>query len=356
MNQNPNNQNMDATGNGAPPVLTQASRNNIVIFASIAMALCAMMNIPGALASDRSAQPIIMSLIMSVLLGVISGGMTVMLMHNAPKLVWIPALIPLIPFIIFTAAKPEKLVLAVIGLLLSLYPIVSGMSMYIAMRKKISRTGTIIVSAACTGSYTALILLFYAYFCGMISSDSSLSDMISSARNALIGIMNESNEMLTETMGYTLGAEDIELVVNEFFNILPSTVLIIFLGSSFFTHLSFLALSQICGLLGTLPTSYTEFKVSRIGAVIFIASYALSAFADASSPIYAVAVNISSLLLYPLALVGFTGVLPRRTGNIVRVGCFPLGTVMLLLVFAPFLAIPVLAFVGAWSSLKKEKK
>ena len=56
--------------------------------------------------------------------------------------------------------------------------------------------------------------------------------------------------------------------------------------------------------------------------------------------------NLSMMLMPALAVVGLMGSLPKREGNTVKVGCFPLLLSGSLLIFMPIIGILVLAVFG----------
>ncbi len=138
--------------------------------------------------------------------------------------------------------------------------------------------------------------------------------------------------------------------VNYFLNSLPAFLCAPIVTVTLLSQLLMLAVAKITGIYGEIPRASVDYKVSAAGAVVFGVSFIASFFCG--GVVGAVFENLSLILRPVLALAGLISLIPRRYGNVVRVGCLPISMFFIMLVIYPSAAVIFLAVVGTFVTLK----
>ena len=146
---------------------------------------------------------------------------------------------------------------------------------------------------------------------------------------------------------------DFESVVNSVFNMLPALVVLTFALYSFVAQLSLIVLCRMCGLYHRLEKKDTGFSVTVPTAIIYAATALIPIFIPSEYGVVGtVFENLNMILLPSLAFTGLMSFLPRRDGNVVRIGCFPLVILVILLITIPSIAVLLLAVTGTVGTVR----
>lgn len=336
----------------APPEkLSGASRAALTVGATFFMVLCGVWNLFGAMMGD--ALVFMGAGMLSMLVYIILGGICALLCLDCPRIAFLP------PVISFTAVLLISFAFGggVGNALLTLFPFICGLIIAVSMKKGAKRTGAILSAAVGLALFCAAVLVINIYLSGAELGEIDVVAALDNARQNFIGAMELQMAEMTEIYGNEIANIDIEGTVNGVFNLLPAMIVLTFSAVAFFSQLSLLALCRICNLYHKLEKKDTEFEVTAVTAVVFAVSEVLSMIFSASDSVYlAVFNNISSILLPALAVVGLMSVLPKKEGNMVKVGCFPLIIFAFLAFYAADLAFLFLAVIGTVGTIKKNFK
>ena len=337
-----------------PEKLTTLAKLLFVVISSVMMILSGIWNMIGV--ESKNASILMLAGMLSMLVYIVIGGMCALLTLDSPRLSPLP---PIVAFAcvlcVFGAAKGFSPA-ALCDALFVVFPAVVGIIIAASMRLGAKRTGAIVAAAIGGGLFTIGAIFLAVFLSGETVSAADILKFVDELRLSMVEMMKEKSAEFSELYGYDFSTVDIEGAVNGAFNLLPAMFALIFSLVAFFSQLSLLALCRICNLYHKLEKKDTEFKVSAVTAVVFAVSYILSIFMTMGGSVaQAVAENLSMILLPALAMVGFSSVLPKREGNMIKVGCFPLVAVIGLLMFATSIAIVVLAFMGVWVTIKSAR-
>ncbi len=337
-----------------PEKLTTLAKIFFVTITSVLMILSGIWNMIGL--ESKNGSILMLAGMLSMLVYVVVGGMCALLTLDSPRLSPLPPIAAFAGVLcIFGAAKGFSSA-ALCDALFVILPAVVGIIIAVSMRLGAKRTGAIVASTIGGGLFTLAIILLAVFLSGKTVSFADILKFVDELRAGMVETMKAQSAELSELYGYDFSTVDIEGAVNGAFNLLPAMLALVFSLVAFFSQLSLLALCRICNLYHKLEKKDTEFKVSVVTAVVFAVSYILSIFMTMGGSVaQAVAENLSMILLPALAMVGFSSVLPKREGNMIKVGCFPLVAVVGLLMFATGIAIVVLAFMGVWVTIKSAR-
>ncbi len=326
-------------------VLSRASALSLSFVAALIIILSGVWNLIGVSMSDAIA--LTMSGMLSMLVYVIAGGMCALLFLDFGKYLSAAAAISFLGVLAPSLLAKLPPAMSLMNALLSLFPVVCGVIIAMSMKKGARRTEAIVSAAAGTGLYTIAVILLSVFLSGQRLDAAELISAIDFIREEMIRTTEFQSVEIASEYGYDLSAVDVEALVNSVFNLLPSMLILVFVFGAFFSQLSLLALSRLCGVYENLENKDTEFKITKITAAVYSAAYVLTVFIPTGSNIAgAVSENLSMVLMPGLALYGFMSVLPRREGSMIRIGCLPLAGIAALLLFSPMLAYPVLSFMG----------
>lgn len=344
--------------------LSGTAKALLTVIASFCMTFCGAWNLLGIASGDIRLLTLVGLLSMLVYFAV--GGICTLLALEAPRLAPIPALVSFtVTFGLFTALNGGFRVIILAAALLSVFPTLGGAILAVTMRNGVKRPSAILASSVGTGIFTAAVLVLSVYLAGGVLSGESITAIVEGARTSLI----EFFELQLETIKNKLPEYDVSAIepvtmVNGIFNLLPALIVFVLNAIAFFSQLSLLALLRLFGLYHKLERTDIEFKVSPVTAAVFAVSFILSMVLSPNLGVaLAVLDNLSMILMPAMAVVGLMGSLPRREGNTVKVGCFPLLLSGSLMMFMPALAMVVLAVFGTvytfmelFSTLKKERQ
>ena len=339
-----------------PDKLSNAARAAMTLGTSVFMLICGLLNVMGLAFGDAA---IFMGTsTLSLLVYIILGGMCALIALDCPVLAPIPPLVAFVgSFAIAAFANGGVSAILLCEALMSVFPALCGIIIAVSMKMGAKRTGAIVASAIGTGIFTAVIVILSVYLSGGAFDGAAVIAAVDEARESFIEAMKLQSKELSELYGYDFSGLDIEGTVNGVFNLIPALAALIFAVTAFFSQLSLLALCRICNLYHKLKKKDTEFEVSTVTAAVFAFSYIMSIFLSSSdSAALAVFDNLSMILQPALSVVGVISVLPKREGNVLKVGCFPLVAVFSLLMFAPSLAFILLAVMGTVSTFKTARK
>lgn len=327
--------------------LSRAAKVFLTAIASFCMTFCGAWNLLGAASGDISILVLVGFLSMLVYFAV--GGICALLSLEAPRLAPIPPIISFVlTFSIFTLLNDGFRVIILAFSVLSIFPSVGGAVLAFAMRNGVKRPSAILASSVSTGVFTAAVFAVSVYLAGGVLNSEAMISIVEGARTSLIRFLELQIELIkNELPEYDVSMIDPKAMVNGIFNLLPALIALVFNAIAFFSQLSLLALLRILGLYHKLERTDTEFKVSAITAAVFAVSYILSMVLSPDiGAALAVFDNLSMMLMPAMAVVGLMGSLPKREGNTVKVGCFPLLLSGSLLIFMPIIGILVLAVFG----------
>ena len=335
--------------------LSPLSKTALIVICVFLATMCGLWNLFGL--SSGHADVGLMVASMSYLLYFIIGGLTALLVLEAPRIAFLP---PLFSFVFvmgfFCLIAGAVRTPFIVNALMTLMPFVCGISLAIAMKKGSARTGAIAFSASVTGVFTVAVLIFSAYISGNEISISALLDYIEVIRADAIEFFGAQLTQVAERFPqYNLSELDPVPVVNELFNILPAMLVLLFSVLAFFANVSMLAAMRIFEIYHKLEQKDRRFEVSVVTAVVFAVSYiAAMVLSGTDSAAFAVCYNISVILMPALAMVGLFENLPRKEGSTVRIGCFPIFFGIPLLLLYPSIGLIVFSILGTIVTLKKE--
>ncbi|MBQ8005732.1 MAG: hypothetical protein IJ303_05420, partial [Clostridia bacterium] len=339
-----------------PDKLGGGARAALVIAASVFMLLSGLWNVIGFASGDAVLFAGV--LVLSWLVYIILGGICALLWLDCSKVAFLPPAVAFlgslgVSFLIGGRMSYSAFFIS----LFSIFPALCGFIIAVSMKKGAKRTGAILSAAIGLGLFSTGLLILSAAFSGQNIGLSHITATIDSARAAFIEAMQTTSAKLSEIYGNDISGMDIELAVNSVFNLLPAIICTMFMTVAFFSQLSLLALCRICGLYHKLEKKDTEFSLSVITALVFAVSYLMSIIlSSGDSAALAVFDNLGMMLQPALAVVGLMSVLPKREGNMLRVGCFPLVAVLLLLTFAPAIAFVLLSVMGTFETFKAARR
>ncbi len=337
-----------------PDSLSKVAKGVVTVLASFLMAACGTCITFGFLSDDFSI--LLFAAIFSFFVYLAVSGMCALLVLEAPKLAPVPAVLSflfVIGFFIITMGGFR--VAFLFGALLSLFPFVAGLSLALAMKKGLGRTSAILVCAICSGIFVFFAFVVSFYLAGGTISGEALGSLVDQVRSELCSYFDSQLIWMKENFPqYNISDIDPVSLSNGIINLLPSTVALCFSSVAFFSNLSLLALLRIFDLYHKLSETDKIFKVSIVTAVVFALSYIMSVvLADADSTALAVFDNLSIILMPAMAVTGLMYCLPRRQGNMVKVGCFPLFISFSLIFTVPVLGMFVLAFFGTFYTIRE---
>lgn len=338
-----------------PDTLSKGAKAFLTVVSAVLMALCGYCLLVGIVANDVNL--LSSAALLGFFLFFIIGGMTALLVLEAPGLA------PLSPILAFVAVFSYFVVNSggfrvafLFGSLFSLLPFVFGLFLALAMKKGVNRSGAILSSAVCGGIFVLAVLMLSVCLAGGKIDGESLLSFVDQLRDGMREYFDAQLLMIKENFPQTdVSGIDATSLANGIINLLPATVVLYFSVAAFFTNLSLLALLRIYDLYHKTELHDREFKVSVVTAVVFAASYLLAAFMG-EGPALAVMDNLYLILMPPMAVVGLMSCLPKRDGNGVKVGCFPLVISIPILFILPAVGILLLAFFGTIFTIKEAVK
>lgn len=347
--------NSDMRESAHPSTLSVSAKVFLLLICSFSMMMCGILNTVVIYANDLSL--LTFTGIIAVLVYFVAGGICALLALEAPKLAAIP------PIFSFVSVAAVALFLGggsfriafLASALLSLFPSVGGTALAICIRKGIKRPSAILVSSVATAIFTAIVLVLSVYLAGGVINGDVILSVIDQARGRMTELVSLQLELVkNEFPQYDFSNFDAVASVNTVFNLLPALVILVFNSIAFFSNLSLLALLRILDLYHKLDRSDIEFKVSAVTAVVFVLSYIMSAvMAENDSAALAVFNNLSMILMPAMAVTGLMYILPKKDGNTVRIGCFPLMITGALMLYVPALGILLLSIFGSFYTLKE---
>lgn len=357
-----NKDNISSFGDFPPPApktppekLSTAAKAALTVGTTFFMIMCGVWNYLGTVFDD--AVVFMGAGMLSMLVYIILGGACALICLDSPRLALVPPSVSVVSVFAISAAVSGLGASLVPNALMSLFPFVGGLIIAVSMKKGAKRSGAILAAALGLAVFCVAVLLLNLFIWDISLRDIDLIAIIDSARKSFIEAMELRMGEMAELYGSEISDIDIEGAVNGVFNLLPSMLILTFASAAFFSQLSLLALCRIFGLYHKLEKKDTEFEVTAVTAIVFALSEVLAlVFAARDSVYLAVFNNLSTILLPALAVVGLMSVLPKKEGNMVKVGCFPLMLFVSLVFFATDLAILFLAVVGTVDTLKKNFK
>lgn len=237
-----------------------------------------------------------------------------------------------------------------------LIPLSGGVALSLATVKKWRRTSAVIAVSAGLGLSYLLLLATDFYIIVGAFSPGLLIETFNSQRDILISELSNNLGELSAIYGTKISEQLIALAVNSFFNYLPALAILSFCILGFFSQKILFLIFKSQNMQALLDEDMKEFLPSKITAIMFIASYALSFLAPAASLVKAVADNVYIILEPALTLVGIVHLMPKRVNNVVRIGCLPFISIAFLFFFAPSLAVLMLAVMGTIKIFRTSKK
>ncbi len=243
----------------------------------------------------------------------------------------------------------------IVSALWVLIPVAGSVGLYLAYRLKLRRTSAIILTASFCGVVNVILFLANFYLVAGTISLSVIFEEINGFRDLLIAEAQKQLSSMDAEVSGLLSAEAIEASFNAAFNILPSIFISIFSITGFFAHKTFLRLFRMNMMLGSLGEEMKRFEITKITAIIYLATYLLIILSAGHDSVFVTVLNnLYTILELPLALVGIMSISPRVVGNTMRVGCMPISLVIVAFLFSPPLALLLLSFFGAVSTLKRK--
>lgn len=253
---------------------------------------------------------------------------------------------------------------ASVGMVLeSLVPAACGLALFVSYKKRMRRTGGIVLAAVFAGILFAGSLAVGIYNTyGSLGGDTvmtMLDELRTAMTDAVSELVAEMKDSLSSLGGVYESAAmaelDPEFLVNGIFNVLPAIVIVTLSVLAYLMQRFFFTCFRVFRAGDDLFTPEMKtFEVSAPTAAIFALGFIISIFLTSSSgAAKAVLDNLTMILEPGLALTGLSSILPKREGNMVRVGCFPIVAVVILLFVSLNIAVVVLAVIGTVSVLKK---
>lgn len=335
-----------------PDSLSKGAKAFLTVASAVLMALCGYCLLVGITANDFNL--LSTSALLGFFLYFIIGGVSALLVLEAPRLAFLPPILSFAFVLSFFIVQSGGFRVAFLfGALFSLLPFVFGLSLALAMKKAINRTGAIVISALSGGIFVLIILVGCVYLAGGIINGEALLSLVDQLREGMHEYFDAQLLLIKENFPQTdVSGIDPAVLANGIINMLPATIVLYFSIAAFFTNLSLLALLKIYDLYHKTELHDREFKVSVVTAVVFAVSYLLAAFLEDSSAL-AVLDNLYMILMPPMAVTGLMYCLPRREGNAVKVGCFPLVISVPLIFILPGIGIFLLALFGTIFTIKE---
>ncbi len=335
-----------------PDTLSKGAKAFLTIASAVLMALCGYCLLVGITANDFNL--LSSAALLGFFLCFIIGGISALLVLEAPRLAPLPPILSFASVLSYFILSSGGFRIAfLLGALFSLLPFVLGLFLALAMEKGMNRTGAILSSALGGGIFVLVIFVGCVYLAGGVISGEALLSLVDQLREGMREYFDAQLLMIKENFPQTdVSSIDPVSLANGIINLLPATIVLYFSIAAFFTSLSLLALLKIYDLYHKTEPHDREFKVSAVTAAVFGISYLLSAFL-ADSPALAVLDNLYMILMPPMAVVGLMSCLPRREGNAVKVGCFPLVISIPLIFILPGVGILLLAIFGTVSTIKE---
>lgn len=335
-----------------PDKLSKKAKAFLTVVSSVLMFICGYCLLVGITSNDMNL--LSTAALLGYFLNFITGGISALLVLEAPRLAPLP---PVLSFgavlTCFILKNGGFRVAFLFGALFSLLPFVTGLVLALAMRKGMNRVGAVLASAVGAGIFFIVIFVFSVYLAGGIINGETLISFVDQFREGMRLYFEEQIRFINETLPqYDVSAIDPAALANGMINILPAAIVLYFSVSAFFINLSLLALLRIYDLYHKTEPHDREFKVSVVTAIVFATAYLLSAFLK-DSPALAVLDNLYMILLPPMAVVGLMSCLPRREGNTVKIGCFPLVISVPLIFMLPGIGLFLLAFFGTFFTIKE---
>lgn len=245
----------------------------------------------------------------------------------------------------------------------ALVPIACGFALFLSYKYRMRRTSGIVFASVLAGIlFTGSILCGIYVSYGKISGD-TVMNLIEEVRSTMIETINQVTEEMSKNISslgdisskLPAGSFNAESLVNSVFNILPAILIVTLTTLSYFMQKVFFFCFRVFGGGGKYLTSeMTTFEVSAPTAVIFAVCYVVSIFfMSQKGTAKAVLDNLTMILEPGLAITGIVSFLPKRQGNVVRIGCLPILAIIILFFITPGTATLVLAISGTFSVLKK---
>lgn len=332
--------------------LSGGKKAALLALSSLLMLACGAMNMFGALSSYPEA--LLGAFIISALIYIVVGGAVALLAKFSLALSFIPCAVSLVGTLLLGGAVSGGINNVHIAFaLLSLFPAVGGIAIALSMKKGAKRSTSILIAALALGVFTLAIILGLLTVSGASLSLDTFIEELDRIRLSFIASTEAQAKEIAELYGVDPKIIDAEEMINSVFNTLPAASLLVFALSAFFSQLSMLAFSRICGVYGALDKKDTEFSVSPTTSLMFGIVFIIFMFCSELNTFTVVVQNLLILLEWPLALIGLRSILPRRVGNMVRVGCFPLAMTAFLFVTSPDIAVLFLAVIGSFGGIKQ---
>ena len=295
--------------------------------------------------------------VLSFLLVVISAGI------GGFILVQKPVIYPALPLL---SASAVLVVCAVSGVTLDaslvisalwvLIPAAGSVGLYLAYRLKLRRTSAVILTAVFCGGVNIILFLANFYLAVGTVSLSAIFEEINAFRDLLIAEVTKQLSSMGAEVSGLVTAKAVEASFNAAFNILPSIFISIFSITGFFAHKAFLRLLGANMMLGSLTDEMKRFEVTKITAIVYLATYLLIILSSGYDSVFVTVLNnLYAVLELPMALVGLMSISPRVVGNTMRVGCLPIAFVIVAFVISPPLALLLLSFFGAIGTIRKKE-
>lgn len=284
---------------------------------------------------------------------VAAGGITAFLAYVKPIAAVLPACVACLILAAVAVSQRFDVLTAVSAVAFALVPLLVGAPLGAFARGGKGRTsavalasvlGVITLALALAKPVTALLSPFVTD--GRLNFGTALD----SIRGWFTYIVDDFMTELSKIYNTDVSNFDAAGSVNYFLNSLPAFLCVPIVTVSLLSQLLMLAVAKMTGIYGEIPRASVEYKVSAAGAVVFGVSFIASFFCG--GVVGAVFENLSLILRPVLALAGLISLIPRRYGNVVRVGCLPISMFFIMLVIYPSAAVIFLAVVGTFVTLK----
>ena len=260
--------------------------------------------------------------------------------------------------ILISAVYPQKEsgVLVLVGSVIeSLSPVAVGFALYVSVKRKMRRTGAIVFASTVSALLWLVLICLSIYYSYGSLDESTVLSLIDELRLSMTASLDEQFAALSELYGTSVLADfSAEALVNSVFNVLPAIFTILLTVSLYIIQrLLFLCYSAF-HLKDRFTPEMKTFEVSAPCAVIFAVCYLMSVILYSNKgPAKAVFDNLSMILEPGLAVTGLLSLLPKRDGNMVRIGCFPIAALIIVFFISQSMALLLLAVIGTVFTIKK---
>lgn len=282
-----------------------------------------------------------------------AGGITAFLVYAKPLAAVLPACVACLILAAVAVSQHFDALTAVSAVAFALVPFLVGTPLGAFARGGKGRTSAVTLASVLGVIMLAialakpLTLLFSPFVAG---GSLDFGAALDSIRGSLTDIVSGYTSEFSKIYNIDVSNFDAAGSVNYFLNNLPALLCAPVVTVTLLAQLLMFAVAKMTGIYGEIPRASVEYKVSAEGAVVFGVSFIASFVCG--GVVGAVFENLSLILRPVLALAGLISLIPRRYGNVVRVGCLPISMFFIMLVIYPSAAVLFLAVVGTFATLK----